>query len=240
MKTSKDNLALALDNVSNLDAITDLVGATREYIGVYKIGLEQFTRFGIPVVEKIQKLGVQIFLDLKFHDIPNTVEKAVASACELNVQYCTLHTLGGTDMLKAAVKAANAYREKGKTPPKLIGVTVLTSVSPEALKNDLQVAMPLTDYVAHLAKNALSSGLDGIVCSAADLPAVQPFLPQNFVRITPGIRFDGGATHDQKRVATPQQAIANGATLLVIGRAVTEAKDPGAAAREIFSVISVQ
>lgn len=234
MVKNKFKLALALDNVSTIKEIETLVDQTSESIGVYKIGLEQFTRFGATVLSVVKKTDCQIFLDLKFHDIPNTVAKAVASACDLGVHYLTIHTQGGIDMMKAAVEAAH---KRSETPPSIVGVTLLTSIGADALKSDLMIQVSPVDYVKHLATCALKAGLAGIVCSAADLPSVKPHLPEKFIKITPGIRPVGSEAGDQARIATPSEAIKNGATLLVIGRPITGAKNPGIAAHEILESI---
>ena len=233
-----DYLALALDNVASLSALSSLVKAVAPSIGVFKVGLEQFTRFGPPVLEVIREADRKIFLDLKFHDIPNTVKKAVESACELGVDFLTIHTQGGVAMMRAAKEAADGARERGRHAPKVIGVTLLTSIGEDCLRDELLVGVSPADYVRHLAAQAVVAGLDGVVCSAADLPAVKPSLPLAFEIITPGIRPAGTAAHDQKRIATPEEAIKNGATLLVLGRAVTEAQDPLKAAEEILRGIS--
>lgn len=236
-KQAKDYLALALDNVASLDDIRKLIGATRGHIGIFKVGLEQFTRFGLDSLKPAKESGAKIFLDLKLHDIPNTVAKAVGSVSSLGVDYLTIHTQGGMDMMKAAAKAAADARAQGLKAPKVIGVTVLTSISAEALRDELGVGAPLIDHVRRCASMAVAAGLDGIVCSAADLPRLRGELPNGFEVITPGIRFEGGAAHDQKRVATPEEAIRSGATVLVVGRAVTAAKNPGEAAREMAKMI---
>lgn len=235
MEKNKFKLALALDNVTTLKEIENLVDQTFESIGVYKVGLEQFTRFGPSVLSVVRKADCRIFLDLKFHDIPNTVTKAVTSACDLGVQYLTIHTQGGIEMMKAAVEAAHNHSE---TPPSIVGVTLLTSIGAEALKSDLMIPVSPVDYVKHLASCALEAGLAGIVCSAADLPSVRSFLPEQFIKITPGIRPVGSDIGDQARIATPLEAIKSGASVLVIGRPITGAKDPGKAAHEILESIS--
>lgn len=238
-KSPRDYLALALDNVSSLHALSTLVLATAPSVGVFKIGLEQFTRFGPPVLDVVRDKKRKIFLDLKFHDIPNTVGKAVESACALNVDYLTVHTLGGTSMMHAAkMAAADARRKNGGKQIKIIGVTLLTSIDTNCLQKELSVTMNTSDYVCYLALHAVHAGLDGIVCSAADLSAVKPLLPPDFEIITPGIRPAGIAAYDQKRTASPKEAIQNGATLLVLGRAVTDAADPAKAAEAIVNEIS--
>jgi orotidine-5'-phosphate decarboxylase len=232
-------VALALDNVSSLQALSKLVLATAPWIAVYKIGLEQFTRFGPTVLGIIRGKKRKIFLDLKFHDIPNTVGKAVESACALDIDYLTIHTLGGIPMMRAAKAAATASRRKkaGKQV-KIIGVTLLTSIDKDCLQKELAVTVNMSDYICHLALLAVKAGLDGIVCSAADLPVVKPLLPPDFEIITPGIRSVGMAANDQKRIATPKAAVINGATLLVLGRAVTGAENPAKAAEAIVKEIS--
>jgi orotidine-5'-phosphate decarboxylase len=236
-KLPRDYLALALDNVSSLSAISALAKAVAPSIGVFKIGLEQFTHFGPAVVEAIRKADRKIFLDLKFHDIPNTVGNAVESACVLGVDFLTIHTLGGSAMMRAAKEAADRARQRTGHAPKIIGVTLLTSIDQECLTSELSVKLTPADYVRHLATLAVQAGLDGIVCSAADLPVVKPLVPDALEIITPGIRPAGSAANDQKRNATPQDAVKNGATLLVLGRAVTEAQDPGKAAEEILAQV---
>jgi len=233
MKTARDRIALALDNVDDVNALVSLVAATSGSVGVYKVGLEQFTRFGPAALDVVRGAGRGIFLDLKFHDIPNTVAKAVRAACGLGVDYLTVHTQGGVEMMRAAAEAAAGAARR----PKILGVTLLTSIGQDSLNNDLAVDMRADEYVLHLARKAVSAGLDGLVCSAADLSAVRPSLPAGFEVVTPGIRPAGADVNDQKRVATPEWAIKNGATLLVIGRPITGAADPGAAAREILNSI---
>ena len=233
MKNAKDFIALALDNVDDIDTLKALIRKTSESVGVYKLGLEQFTRFGPKALDLVRDVGRKIFLDLKFHDIPNTVAKAVRAACELNVDYLTIHTQGGLEMMKAAAEAASGAARR----PKILGVTLLTSIGQEALNCELAVQMKTNLYVLHLAQKAVEAGIDGLVCSAADLEAVKPSLPKDFEVVTPGIRPAGSDANDQKRVATPEWAIKNGATLLVIGRPITGADDQRKAAEEMVESI---
>lgn len=230
---SKYNLALALDNYSEKSQILDLIDSTKEYIGVSKIGFEQFIRFGPEIIEIVRETGNKIFLDLKLHDIPNTVAKAVLAASKHNVDFLTIHACGGKNMLEAAVDAAR----KSNKPPKLIGVTVLTSIDKLTLNNELNVQGTINSQVSHLARLAISTGLDGIVCSAADLPAIKNYIPETLEVVTPGIRMADDSCQDQKRIATPNQAVINGATLLVIGRAVTVSQNPEEKARKILNSI---
>lgn len=232
-KNAKDYIALALDNADDADALKRLVADTTERVGVYKLGLEQFTRFGPKVLDLVRGADRKIFLDLKFHDIPNTVEKAVRAACEHEVDYLTIHTQGGLEMMIAASAAtARAARR-----PKILGVTLLTSIDQTMLNSDLGVPLPTGKYVLHLAQKAVTAAIDGLVCSAADLEMIKPAVPHGFEIVTPGIRPAGADANDQKRVATPEWAIMNGATLLVIGRPITGAKDPGKAAEEIAKCV---
>jgi orotidine-5'-phosphate decarboxylase len=233
-KDYKSFLCLALDNLKTPSDVRALVASTGPYFGTFKIGMELFTRFGPPILDPVFKSGKKAFLDLKYHDIPQTVANAVLSAARLGVQYITLHTQGGSTMMKSATEAALKAAEMGLTPPKLIGVTLLTSIDATMLLNELNVSVALEQHIKILALRAINALLDGIVCSAADLPHVKFLLPDGFEIITPGIRLSEGPAHDQKRIATPKQAIAGGATMLVIGRAVTEARDPAQAAEKIL------
>jgi orotidine-5'-phosphate decarboxylase len=232
-KQSRDFLALALDNLDDLAAIRQLVESTAPHIGVFKIGLEQFTRFGPVILDVVRAADRKIFLDLKFHDIPNTVAKAVNAAAQLEVDFLTIHAQGGKAMMEAACDAA----AKALHPPTIVAVTLLTSLDASALKNELKCEAPVAQYVRHLAELAAQSGLGGIVCSAADLPSVKPGLPGAFEFITPGIRLADDGVQDQKRVATPQSAIAAGATLLVVGRPITAAPSPRDAAAEMAGAV---
>ncbi len=230
-----NRLALALDNIDKREIIESLINATVPWIGVYKIGLEQFVRFGPPVLDLVRKVNRKIFLDLKLHDIPNTVARAVSSACSLGVDYLTIHTQGGMEMIGKAVEAAKEYGAGSR--PAIIAVTLLTSIDAGMLKNELHVQMELTEYVRSLAKQAIGAGADGIVCSAADLSFVKPILPRQCIIITPGVRPAGADAHDQKRTSTPSGAVMAGATLLVLGRTVTAAEDPAYAARSVYEEI---
>ncbi len=173
MEKSREKLALALDNVSSREEIEKLIKITSQWVGVYKIGLEQFTRFGPPILELVRKQDRKIFLDLKFHDTPNTVSKAVSSACELGVHYMTIHTQGGVAMMQAAAEAAS--KAKSEICTKIIGVILLTSINAHALAEELTIQMDSTTYVQHLATLAIISRLNNIVCSAADLGGKRDF-----------------------------------------------------------------
>lgn len=235
-KLYTNNLALALDNVDSRDEIHNLILATHNWIGIYKIGLEQFVRFGPPIIDLVRQHNGKIFLDLKLHDIPNTVAKTVSAACDLAVDYLTLHTQGGIEMMRAAVQARTEHAASSK--PILLGVTLLTSIGANALRDECKVSLSVAAYVKHLAQTAVNAGLGGIVCSAADLSDVIPHLPTSFAKVTPGIRPSGISANDQKRVSTPAAALSAGATLLVLGRAVTAADNPGKAAEAIYNEVA--
>lgn len=193
-----------------------------------KVGKELFTAAGPEFVRELVDKGFKVFLDLKFHDIPNTVAKAVRSAAELGVWMINVHASGGTRMMIAAREAIADL----PNPPLLIAVTVLTSMSADDLQ-ELGVAIPLTDQVLHLAALASQSGLDGVVCSAQEAALLKARLGSAFVLVTPGIRPLGSALGDQRRVMTPEQAAALGIEVLVIGRPITEAADPANVLRAI-------
>ncbi len=227
-------MALALDNVQTMDEIRRLVDATMSSVGVYKIGLEQYVRFGPIIFELVRNKDAEIFLDLKLHDIPNTVSKAVRAAAEHEVDFLTVHVTGGRNMLQAAAEAAS----KSSRPPKLLGVTVLTSIDAATLKDDLLLDMSPSSYVRHLAELGRRYGLDGIVCSADDLSDIRGVLGSDMEIVTPGIRRNSDSTGDQKRCATPTTAIKNGATMLVIGRPISLAENPESAATDFHAEIS--
>ncbi|MBW0298157.1 orotidine-5'-phosphate decarboxylase [Shewanella xiamenensis] len=194
-----------------------------------KVGKEMFTLFGPQLVKDIHDRGFDLFLDLKFHDIPNTVAKAVAAAAELGVWMTNVHASGGLAMMEAARKALLPY---GKEAPMLIAVTVLTSMSDDDLKL-IGIDVPAFEHVQRLAKLTKQAGLDGVVCSAQEASVLKSLLGQDFKLITPGIRPVGSEVGDQHRVMTPPEALAAGADYLVIGRPITKATDPLAALQAI-------
>ena len=227
----RNKIALAVDNLNDANKIESLIALTAPWIGIYKIGLEQFIRFGPPILQFVRNVERKIFLDLKLHDIPNTVAQAVYAACDLGADFLTVHIQGGLEMLKAAITSRKNHSSDGR--PAIIGVTLLTSIGADLLKNDLRIDINLQDYVRHLAHQAVTAGIDGVVCSAAELPVVTPVLPENFYKITPGIRLTGSNAHDQQRIATPAEAFKGGATMIVLGRAVTEAHNPAIEAEKV-------
>ncbi|MCL1121016.1 orotidine-5'-phosphate decarboxylase [Shewanella seohaensis] len=199
-----------------------------------KVGKEMFTLFGPQLVKDIHDRGFDLFLDLKFHDIPNTVAKAVAAAAELGVWMTNVHASGGLAMMEAAKKALLPY---GNDAPILIAVTVLTSMSDEDLKL-IGIDVPAFEHVQRLAKLTKQAGLDGVVCSAQEASVLKSLLGQDFKLITPGIRPVGSDVGDQHRVMTPPQALAAGSDYLVIGRPITKAADPLAALQAIHQSLA--
>jgi len=230
----RDRIIFALD-VSTLTAATVWVHKLGGLVGYFKVGMELFTATGPEVVSRLRNADIRCFLDLKFHDIPNTVAGAVRSATRLGVDMMTIHLSGGKAMCEAAVAAAAAEADSlGIRRPRIIGVSVLTSLGDGDIK-ELGWQTSVKEQVERLLRLATLAGLDGMVCSAADLGFIRPQAPQDFLLITPGIRPAGAASGDQTRIATPGAAIRAGADLLVIGRPISEAPDAKAAVEMIVA-----
>lgn len=191
-----------------------------------KIGMELFYAEGPDIVREIKARGHQIFLDLKLHDIPNTVKRAMAVLSRLDVDMVNLHAAGASAMMKGALEGLT--RPDGSRPL-LIAVTQLTSTDAGALKNELLIDIPMDETVMRYAKNAADSGLDGVVCSPLEAQKVKDFCGQKFLTVTPGIRFADGDVGDQKRIMTPEKAGKSGSDYIVVGRPITQASDPVAA-----------
>lgn len=191
-----------------------------------KIGMELFYAEGPSIVHEIKKRGHKIFLDLKLHDIPNTVKKAMAVLTRLDVDICNLHAAGTIDMMKAALEGLT--RSDG-TRPLLIAVTQLTSTNEERMQNELLISASINDTIVQYAKNAKKAGLDGIVCSPLEAGMVKAACGTSFLTVTPGVRFAGGALGDQSRVTTPIKAKELGTDYIVVGRPITADPDPVAA-----------
>ena len=186
-----------------------------------KIGMEIFYKEGPELVRELKKEGFKIFLDLKLHDIPNTVEKAMRNIGELGVEITNVHAEGGIKMMEAARRGLDST-ELGKNT-KLIAVTILTSISQEVLENELLIKEPLNEVVRKYANNAKEAGLQGVVCSALEAPIIKEM---GLISVTPGIRFQDDSVNDQKRVATPAYAKELGSTYIVVGRSITQAEEP--------------
>lgn len=198
-----------------------------------KVGKEVFTRCGPQLVERLQQRGFDIFLDLKFHDIPNTVAAAVAVAADLGVWMVNVHASGGRRMMELAANALSSFQQA----PLLIAVTVLTSMEEQDL-TEIGVPGSPDDQVLRLASLADSSGLDGVVCSAQETRALKAAVGDQFCLVTPGIRVAGDDPGDQRRVVTPQAAMSNGSDYLVIGRSITDSNDPAQTLADINTSIS--
>ena len=220
-------VALDVDNRREAEEKIKLIG---ESVGFYKIGLELFTAEGPDVVKAVKDLGKKVFLDLKFHDIPRTVERAVRSGGKLGVDLMTIHSVGGKAMIRAAADAAAEFGESG---PRILAVTVLTSLDQTDLEDVGIRGRTPADQVAAMARFAVENGAHGLVCSPKEVGQLSRSLKEGTLFITPGVRPAGAAVGDQKRVATPADAVRDGATHLVVGRPVLAAADPAAAAAAI-------
>lgn len=197
-----------------------------------KVGKELFTNEGPNVIKLIQQYGFEIFLDLKFHDIPNTVSRAIKASCNLGVWMVNVHASGGKQMLLAAREAVDSSSNK----PILIAVTILTSYDNSSYQ-ELGFKNNLLDQIAYLTTLSENSGMDGIVCSANDIPTIKPLVKEKFQFVTPGIRL-ANSNDDQKRVTTPEDAITQGSNYLVIGRPITSSEDPAALIEKINQKIN--
>ena len=230
----RDRLVVALD-VDSLEDAAGLLDRLEDAVTGVKIGSQLFTSAGPTAVELAQKRGHRVFLDLKFHDIPNTVAGAVRSATRLGVFMLNVHASGGAEMMRAAAEsAAQAARDFGVTRPICLGVTVLTSLDRRALSTEIGVPASVEGHVLRLAEAAREAGLDGCVASPQEIRRIRVALGPRFAIVTPGIR-PTTTEDDQKRVATPRAALMAGADYLVVGRPITGARDPKAAAAAIVA-----
>jgi orotidine-5'-phosphate decarboxylase len=228
----KSPLIIALDFAvrSELDVLVDKLDPS---LCRLKVGKELFTLYGPEVVRDLQRRGFDVFLDLKFHDIPNTTAAAVAAAADLGVWMVNVHASGGTKMMSAAKAALLPF---GKDAPLLIAVTVLTSMHSNELRN-IGVHDNALAQVRRLAMLTSECGLDGVVCSAQEVSVLRGLIPDDFLLVTPGIRPQGSAPDDQQRVATPTEAMTMGSNYLVIGRPITRSDDPLAALKQINAML---
>jgi orotidine-5'-phosphate decarboxylase len=227
-------VALDVDSAAKAVALADTL---RGSVGGFKIGKQLFTAEGPSMVRTLAERGDQVFLDLKFHDIPNTVAGAVASATATGAWMVNVHASGGRRMMQAAAESAKASSERlGRPRPLVIAVTVLTSLEEQQLR-EVGVDRPMIDQVVSLARLAQEAGLDGVVASPQEIEAIRAACGREFQIVTPGIRPAAGSVDDQARTMTPAEAIARGASYLVIGRPITAAPDPKAAADRIAADI---
>lgn len=227
-------IIVALD-VPKIETALRLAERLAPAVGAFKIGSELFTSAGPEIVQKIRATGAAVFLDLKFHDIPNTVAKSVAAAVRLDVQMLTIHTGGGAEMMAAAENSAQeTARELGRQSPLVLGVTVLTSLDSNEL-GEVGLEANVGKQVERLANLAVRSGLRGLVCSPLEIADLRQFLPKETQLVTPGIRAANDRSDDQKRTLSPKEAMEAGASWLVIGRPIVSAPDPVEAARKILA-----
>jgi len=230
---NRNPIIVSLD-VPTGEAALELVKKIAPVVGAFKIGSELFTSAGPDIVRRIRATGAAVFLDLKFHDIPNTVAGAVASATRLGVQMLTVHASGGVDMLKAAEQAAQeTAKQTGHNAPLVLGVTVLTSLSSQSL-SEIGIDSNVARQVRRLANMATKAGLRGLVCSPLEVAELRQMLTADTQLVTPGVRTGAEKADDQKRTLTPREAIAAGANWLVIGRPIYAAENPRKAAERIL------
>lgn len=221
----KDKLIVALDVDSEAKAL-EMVEKLKGDVRFFKIGLELFSYCGPQVAEKVMDRGAEVFLDLKLHDIPNTVRKAAVAATRMGIYMFNVHAFGGYDMMRDASEAVGNEADRlNIRRPKILAVTILTSMDENALKK-IGVNVNIKKEVLDLARAAKESGLDGVVASAQEACEIRKELGKDFLIVTPGVRPAKADVQDQKRVATPQEAVKNGASFIVVGRPITEAKDP--------------
>jgi orotidine-5'-phosphate decarboxylase len=232
-KEAKDFLIVSLD-VSSIEKSLAMVEELGDLVNFYKVGLELFTRAGPQIVELLKKREKKVFLDLKLHDIPNTVSGAVNAAIDMEVDILTVHTLGGFEMMESAQKAVWS---KKLEKPVILGVTILTSLDEAFLEDVLGIEKTLNDEVLDLVSIAKSAGLRGVVASPDEVSMIKESCGRDFIIATPGIRLEETEKDDQKRFSTPYQAIINGSDFLVVGRPIIKAQNMKVAAENIIKEI---
>ena len=233
---ARERLIFALD-VDGFAAAKHWVEKLHENVGVFKVGKQLFTRCGPEVVKMVQSHGGEVFLDLKYHDIPNTVAKAAVEACKLGVKIFNVHALGGAEMMRKTVEDVDAYcASAGIDRPMMLAVTILTSSTEETLRA-VGIDRPVAEMVPRIARLAKDAGFDGVVASPKEVTLIRAVCGDDFAIVTPGVRPTFAALDDQKRVTTPTEAITAGATALVIGRPISAASDPLEAAGKILTEI---
>jgi len=238
-RVAREKVCLPLDGLHSLAEVEGLVAELSPFVGMFKVGKESFTRFGPRVVKLVQEGGAGVFLDLKYHDIPNTVRGAAQAATEMGAAMFNVHASGGLAMMAAAREGVERAGQGDAPAPKVIAVTVLTSIDQTILNEECGVPGGVEEQVLGLAKLTESAGLDGIVCSAADMHALKGELGPSFLFVTPGIKGTSTpAGDDQKRVLSPGRAVAAGSSMLVVGRAITGAPDRSRAALEVLRDIA--
>ncbi len=218
-------IALDFSDAEEVYAFLDNFKGEKPYV---KIGMELFYSEGPDIVREIKRRGYRLFLDLKLHDIPNTVKKAMRALSSLDVDMCNVHVAGTIEMMRAALEG---LKRADGTRPKLIGVTQLTSTSEERMQKELLIDASMNDAIVKYAQNAKEAGLDGVVCSPLEAEMVKKACGGDFITVTPGIRFADSAGDDQSRITTPEKAKETGSDYIVVGRPITGASDPVAAYR---------
>ncbi|MCI0469243.1 MAG: orotidine-5'-phosphate decarboxylase [Nitrospirae bacterium] len=222
----KEKLIVALDVSSQAEAL-DTIDRIGEYVEVFKVGFELFVSSGYGIVKAVQKKGKKVFLDLKFHDIPNTVARAAASAARLGVYMFNLHASGGLEMMKRCRESVDEVCHKENiNKPLIIGVTVLTSIDSDALKKEAGVHYSLKNQVKNLSLLAQNAGLNGVVASPYEIKMIKEHCGKEFLVVTPGIRPSWLPPNDQRRTATPKEALKSGADYIVMGRGILRQDDP--------------
>jgi orotidine-5'-phosphate decarboxylase len=233
----KDKIIFALD-VEHFAEAQRWVNLLKDYVGLFKVGKQLFTHAGPKVIDMIRQKGQKVFLDLKYHDIPNTVAKAGEEATKLNVTMFNLHALGGSEMMRKTVEASKSMAKSlGIPKPIILAVTILTSMDEGALK-EVGVQGPLLEEVGRLAFLSSKAGVDGVIASPQEIGIIRERCGGKFLIVTPGIRAPSDKKDDQKRTLTPKEAISAGANYLVIGRPIKEAKDPLEAVQKIIEDIT--
>ena len=233
----KEKIVLALD-VDSVDEAKKLITELKDYVGVFKVGLQMYTGNGYEIFDFMKEQNIKFFFDVKLHDIPNTVAKAAGNIIRHGASFFNLHTTGGEEMMRTAQEAARkTAKELGFENPTILGVTLLTSISEECLKNELKVPYKTAEYAINLALLAKRSGLDGVVASVWEAKTIKQVCGKDFKVLCPGIRPDWANKNDQKRLATPSRAIKEGADYIVVGRAVTAADDRVKAIQMIYEEI---
>lgn len=235
----KDRIILALD-VETLEEVETLVNELKDYVGYFKIGLPLIVSYGFEAVRLIERLGGKCYYDSKFHDIPNTVQKACINLVKNNIHFFNIHIQGGSKMIAGSVKAARAAAKRmEKEPPVILGVTLLSSFGQRTLTTELCVEKSLEDYTLQLTKVAYESGLDGVVASAEEAKRIRKEISdENFIIVCPATRPTWSSVNDQVRVDTPRDAILAGVDYMVIGRPITTAENRIVAAQLIIDEIS--
>ncbi len=237
MAHPKDKIIFALD-VDHFADAQRWVNLLKDHIGLFKVGKQLFTHAGPKVVDMIRQKGQKVFLDLKYHDIPNTVARAGEEATKLNVSMFNLHALGGIEMMKKTVESSQAMAKSlGVPKPIILAVTILTSMDENALR-EVGIQNSVLEEVGRLASLAAKAGIDGVVASPQEIGIIRERCGEKFLIVTPGIRAPSDKKDDQKRTLTPKEAISAGANYLVIGRPIKEAKDPLEAVQKIVEDIS--